>query len=124
MGTDVVFDEADDRRGIMAKTVSDLARDIIQRLDRGEPLEQALSVALGSDLVDDEVRAELQVAGLRDAVTHEAFHELLDWHANFGGLAEFLEIDEAIHRTAERIGHDFDQDAPDHAPEGSSRLVH
>ena len=99
----------------MAKTASDLAREIILRLDRGEPLEQALSVALGSDLVDDEVRAELQVAGLRDAVTHEAFHELLDWHANFGGLAEFLEIDEAIHRTAERIGHDFDQDAPDHA---------
>ena len=68
MGTDVVFDEADDRRGSMAKTVSDLAREIILRLDRGEPLEQALSVALGSDLVDDEVRAELQVAGLRDAV--------------------------------------------------------
>ncbi len=55
---------------------------------------------------------------------HEAFHELLEWHANFGGLAEFLEIDEAIHRTAERIGHDFDQDLPDHPGEGSSRLVH
>jgi hypothetical protein len=54
---------------------------------------------------------------------HEAFHELLDWHASFGGLAEFLEIDEAIHRTAERIGHDFEQDAPEHEP-NSGRLVH
>jgi hypothetical protein len=108
----------------MAKTVSELAREIIHRLDRGEPLEQALSLALDSDLVDDEVRAELQAAGLRDAVVHEAFHELLDWHANFGGLAEFLEIDEAIHRTAERIGHDFDQDVPEHAPDAAPRLVH
>ena len=108
----------------MAKTVSELAREIIRRLDRGEPLEEALSIALSSADVDDPARAELQVAGLRDAVTHEAFHELLDWHANFGGLAEFLEIDEAIHRTAERIGHDFDQDMPDHGPETGSRLVH
>jgi len=108
----------------MARTVSELAREIIRRLDQGEPLEQALSAVLGSDAVDDQVRAELEVAGLRDAVVHEAFHELLDWHANFGGLAEFLEIDEAIHRTAERIGHDFDQDMPDHGPETGSRLVH
>lgn len=108
----------------MAKTVSELAREIIRRLDRGEPLEQALSTVLGDNAVDDQVRAELQVAGLRDAVVHEAFHELLDWHANFGGLAEFLEIDEAIHRTAERIGHDFDQDMPEHAPDGGARLVH
>jgi hypothetical protein len=107
----------------MAKTVSELAREIIQRLDSGEPLEQALSIALSDEAVDDQVRAELQVAGLRDAVTHEAFHELLDWHANFGGLAEFLEIDEAIHRTAERIGHDFEPDAPEHADSGP-RLVH
>lgn len=107
----------------MAKTVSDLAREIIERLDRGESLEQALSIALTDDAVDDQVRAELQVAGLRDAVTHEAFHELLEWHANFGGLAEFLEIDEAIHRTAERIGHDFEQDAPEH-PDSGPRLVH
>lgn len=108
----------------MAKTVSDLAREIIARLDRGEPLESALSLALASEDVDDQTRAELQVAGLRDAVVHEAFHELLDWHANFGGLAEFLEIDEAIHRTAERIGHDFDQDAPEHPTDAGPRLVH
>jgi len=108
----------------MAKTVSELAREIIMRLDRGEPLEQALSMVLGSDAIDDQVRAELQFAGLRDAVVHEAFHELLEWHANFGGLAEFLEIDEAIHRTAERIGHDFDQDVPEHGPDGGARLVH
>jgi hypothetical protein len=108
----------------MAKTVSELAREIIRRLDLGEPLEQAISMALTGDGVDDQVLAELQVAGLRDAVVHEAFHELLDWHANFGGLAEFLEIDEAIHRTAERIGHDFDQDGPDHMPDDGPRLVH
>jgi hypothetical protein len=108
----------------MAKTVSELAREIITRLDQGVPLEQALSFALTSDDVDDQTRAELQVAGLRDAVVHEAFHELLDWHASFGGMAEFLEIDEAIHRTAERIGHDFDQDVPEHAPDPGPRLVH
>ena len=108
----------------MAKTVSELAREIIRRLDGGEPLDHALSLALESDLVDDQVRAELQVAGLRDAVVHEAFHELLDWHSNFGGLAEFLEIDEAIHRTAERIGHDFDQDAPEHTLDMGPRLIH
>ncbi len=107
----------------MAKTVSELAREIIQRLDQGEPLDQALSLALTSEEIDDQIRAELQVAGLRDAVVHEAFHELLEWHANFGGLAEFLEIDEAIHRTADRIGHDFDQDSPEHAEIGP-RLVH
>ena len=38
--------------------------------------------------VDEQVLVDLQVAGLRDAVVHEAFHELLEWHANFGGLAE------------------------------------
>ena len=108
----------------MAKTVSELAREIISRLDQGEPLEAAISMVLTGEGVDDEVLVELQVAGLRDAVIHEAFHELLDWHANFGGLAEFLEIDEAIHRTAERIGHDFDQDMPDHPVEGGPRLVH
>jgi hypothetical protein len=108
----------------MAKTVSELAREIIRRLDLGEPLEQAISMVLTGDGVDDQVLAELQVAGLRDAVVHEAFHELLDWHANFGGLAEFLEIDEAIHRTAERIGHDFEQDGPDHMPDDGPRLVH
>ena len=108
----------------MAKTVSELAREIISRLDQGEPLDQALSMALTSEEVDDQTRAELQVAGLRDAVVHEAFHELLEWHANFGGLAEFLEIDEAIHRTADRIGHDFEQDLSEHATESESRLVH
>ena len=108
----------------MAKTVSELAREIIRRLDRGEPLEGAISLVLSSEGVDEDVLAELQFAGLRDAVVHEAFHELLEWHANFGGLAEFLEIDEAIHRTAERIGHDFDQDMPDHPIDGGPRLVH
>lgn len=108
----------------MSKTVSELAREILSRLDRGEPLDQALSIALSSDDIDEQARAELEIAGLRDAVVHEAFHELLDWHANFGGLAEFLEIDEAIHRTAERIGHDFDQDAPEHGVDAGSRLVH
>jgi Trm5-related predicted tRNA methylase len=108
----------------MAKTVSELAREIISRLDQGEALESAISLVLTGQGVDEEVLEELQLAGLRDAVIHEAFHELLDWHANFGGLAEFLEIDEAIHRTAERIGHDFDQDLPDHVADGGSRLVH
>ncbi|MEX1294793.1 MAG: hypothetical protein AB1Z67_01345 [Candidatus Limnocylindrales bacterium] len=108
----------------MAKTVSELAREIISRLDEGEPLESAISMVLAGEGVDEQVLAELQVAGLRDAVIHEAFHELLDWHTNFGGLAEFLEIDEAIHRTAERIGHDFDQDMPDHPSEPGARLVH
>lgn len=108
----------------MAKTVSELAREIIDRLDSGEPLESAISMALTGQGVDEQVLVELQVAGLRDAVIHEAFHELLDWHASFGGLAEFLEIDEAIHRTAERIGHDFEQDMPEHPPDNAPRLVH
>jgi Trm5-related predicted tRNA methylase len=107
----------------VAKTVSELAREIIQRLDQGEPLESAISMVLSSEGVDEQVLMELQIAGLRDAVIHEAFHELLDWHASFGGLAEFLEIDEAIHRTAERIGHDFEQDVQDH-PADTGRLVH
>jgi len=108
----------------MSRTVSELAREILARLDRGEALDEALSMALSSGDIDDRARAELEIAGLRDAVVHEAFHELLDWHANFGGLVEFLEIDEAIHRTAERIGHDFDQDAPEHGIDAGSRLVH
>ena len=108
----------------MAKTVSELAREIIDRLDGGEPLESAISMVLSGQGVDEQVLVELQVAGLRDAVVHEAFHELLDWHASFGGLAEFLEIDEAIHRTAERIGHDFEQDMPEHPPDNGPRLVH
>jgi hypothetical protein len=107
----------------MAKTVTELAREIIGRLDTGEPLDQALSMVLSGEDIDDQTRAELQVAGLRDAVIHEAFHELLEWHANFGGLAEFLEIDEAIHRTADRIGHDFEQDSAEHS-DGGPRLVH
>jgi hypothetical protein len=107
----------------MARTVSEIAREIIERLDRGEPLDAAIGGVLGEGVPED-VRFELEVAGLRDAVIHEAFHELLDWHANYGGLAEFLEIDEAIHRTAERIGHDFEGDAPDHAPDPGPRLVH
>ncbi len=107
----------------MAKTVSDLAREIIRRLDQGEPLESAIAMVLTGEGVDDEVLAELQLAGLRDAVIHEAFHELLDWHASFGGLSDFLEIDEAIHRMAERIGHDFDQDLVEHG-DTQGRLVH
>jgi hypothetical protein len=108
----------------MSKSVSDLAREILARLDRGETLDQALSMALSDSELDEQTRVELETAGLRDAVVHEAFHELLDWHASFGGLAEFLEIDEAIHRTAERVGHDFDQDAPEHGVDTGSRLVH
>jgi hypothetical protein len=108
----------------MSKSVSDLAREIITRIDRGESLDQALSMALSDSELDEQTRLELETAGLRDAVVHEAFHELLDWHATFGGLAEFLEIDEAIHRTAERVGHDFDQDAPEHGVDTGSRLVH
>jgi hypothetical protein len=108
----------------MAKTVSELAREIIRRLDTGEALESAISMVLTGEGVEEDVLVELQVAGLRDAVIHEAFHELLEWHSNFGGLAEFLEIDEAIHRTAERIGHDFDQDLPDHVSDSGPRLVH
>ena len=108
----------------MSKSVSELAREIIARLDRGESLDQALSMALSDSELDEQTRVELETAGLRDAVVHEAFHELLDWHASFGGLAEFLEIDEAIHRTAERVGHDFDQDDPEHRVDAGSRLVH
>ena len=108
----------------MSKSVSDLAREIIARLDRGETLDQALSLALSGGEIDEQTRLELETAGLRDAVVHEAFHELLDWHASFGGLAEFLEIDEAIHHTAERVGHDFDQDDPEHGVDAGSRLVH
>ena len=108
----------------MAKTVSELAKEIIRRLDHGEPLEQAISLALTSEVLDENVLVELQVAGLRDAVVHEAFHELLEWHASFGGLVDFVEIDEAIHRTADRLGHDFDGDQPDHGTETGPSLVH
>jgi hypothetical protein len=108
----------------MSRTVSELAREIIARLERGEPLDQALSLALGGEDIDDQTRLELETAGLRAAVVHEAFHELLDWHDDFGGLVEFAEIDDAIHRTAERIGHDFDQDSPEHGVDIGSRLVH
>ena len=61
----------------MAKTVSELAREIISRLDQGEALESAISLVLTGQGVDEEVLEELQLAGLRDAVIHEAFHELL-----------------------------------------------
>jgi hypothetical protein len=108
----------------MSRTVSELAREIIARLERGEPLDDALALALSGGEVDEQTRLELETAGLRAAVVHEAFHELLDWHADFGGLVEFAEIDDAIHRTAERIGHDFEQDAPEHGIDSGSRLVH
>jgi Trm5-related predicted tRNA methylase len=108
----------------MAKTVSELAREIVTRMERGEPIEQAISITLSSGEIDDETRLDLEVAGLREAVVHEAFHQLLEWHSNYGGLADFLEIDEAIHRTADRLGHDFDEDVPEHGGEGGPRLVH
>jgi hypothetical protein len=108
----------------MSRTVSELAREILARLERGESLDQALSLALGIGDLDDQARLDLETAGLRTAVVHEAFHELLDWHTAFGGLAEFAEIDEAIHRTADRIGHDLDEDAPEHGIDSASRLVH
>ena len=108
----------------MAKTVSELAREINDRLDSGEPLESAISMVLTGEGVDVQVLVELQVAGLRDAFIHEAFLELLELHDSFGGLAEFLEIDEAFHRTAERIGHDFEQDMPEHPLDSGPRLVH
>lgn len=108
----------------MSRTVGELAREVLARLERGEPLEEALGMALRGEL-DEPARMELETAGLRAAVVHEAFHALLDWHAGFGGLAEFAEIDEAIHRTAERIGHDLeDDDGPEHGIEGAARLVH
>ena len=108
----------------MSRTVSELAREILARLERGEPLDDALGIALAASDVDEPARLELETAGLRAAVVHEAFHELLDWHSDFGGLVEFAEIDDAIHRTAERIGHDFEQDAPEHGVDSGSRLVH
>ena len=108
----------------MAKNVSELAREVMTRLDRGEPMDEALAMALSTDELDDASRRDLEAKGLRDAVVHEAFHELLEWHASFGGLAEFLEIDEAIHRTAERVGHDLEGSGPDHPTDTGPRLVH
>ena len=57
-----------ERRWRVAKTVSELAREIISRLDQGEPLESAISMVLTGEGVDEQVLVELQVAGLRDAV--------------------------------------------------------
>jgi hypothetical protein len=108
----------------MAKSVTDLAREVIERMDRGESIDDALSLTLATSEVDEGARQELEAQGLRDAVVHEAFHELLDWHAGFGGLPEFQEIDDAIHRMAERVGHDLDQQPQDRAGEGGRRLLH
>jgi hypothetical protein len=108
----------------MAKSVSDLAREVITRLDRGEPMDEAVSMVLSGSEVEPATRVALESRGLRDAVVHEAFHELLEWHASFGGLAEFLEIDEAIHRTAERVGHDLDSESAEHPADSGSRLLH
>jgi hypothetical protein len=108
----------------MAKSVSELAREIIARMNRGEPMDQAMSMVLSDDEIDEGVRLELEAAGLRDAIVHEAFHDLLDWHANYGGMVDFVEIDEAIHRTAERLGHDFEADAAEGGEETRSRLLH
>lgn len=95
----------------MARGVTDLAREVIERMDRGESIDEALNMALALSDRDDATRRDLEAAGLREAVVHEAFHELLEWHAGFGGLVEFAEIDDAIHRMAERVGHDMDQEA-------------
>ena len=108
----------------MAKSVSELAREVMARLDRGEPMEEALSMVLSGGDIDGPTRLDLEAKGLRDAVVHEAFHELLEWHASFGGLAEFLEIDEAIHRTSERVGHDLEGDAAEHPADSGPRLLH
>ncbi|CAN5574011.1 hypothetical protein BH24CHL9_BH24CHL9_08810 [soil metagenome] len=108
----------------MPKSVTELAREVIERIDLGEPLDEALGMTLSSGELEEEARQELEAKGLRDAVVHEAFHELLDWHSGFGGLPEFLEIDEAIHRMAERIGHDMEQPDQPHASEGEPRLLH
>ena len=108
----------------MGRSVTELAREVIERVDRGEPLDEALGMALATGEIDDETRGELEAKGLRDAVVHEAFHELLDWHADFGGLPEFIEIDEAIHRMAERIGHDMEGQARDRDTEAGPRLLH
>jgi hypothetical protein len=97
--------------GDMARGVTDLAREVIRRMDRGEPIDEAVSMTLATSAPDEETRQELEVAGLREAVVHEAFHELLDWHAGFGGMPEFAEIDDAIHRMAERVGHDMEEGA-------------
>jgi hypothetical protein len=96
----------------MPKGVTDLAREVIERMDRGESIDEAISMALATTAVDEETRQDLEAAGLREAVVHEAFHELLDWHSDFGGLPEFAEIDDAIHRMAERVGHDLEDRAP------------
>jgi hypothetical protein len=109
---------------VMGRSVTDLAREVIERVDRGEPLDEALSMALSTSEIDDETRGELETKGLRDAVVHEAFHELLEWHADFGGLPEFIEIDEAIHRMAERIGHDMEGQSRDRDTESGPRLLH
>jgi hypothetical protein len=108
----------------MAKSVSDLAREVMSRLDRGEPMDEAVSMVLSGSEVEPATRVALESKGLRDAVVHEAFHELLEWHASFGGLAEFLEIDEAIHRTAERVGHDLDGETAEHPADSGPRLLH
>ena len=108
----------------MGKSVTELARDVIERVDRGEPMNEALSMALTTSEIDEETRAELESKRLREAVVHEAFHELLDWHADFGGLPEFIEIDEAIHRMAERIGHDMEGQTRDRDTEAGPRLLH
>jgi hypothetical protein len=108
----------------MARNVTELAQEVIRRMDRGESIEDALSVALSTGEIDESTRQELEATGLRDAVVHEAFHELLDWHANFGGLPEFLEIDDTIHRMAERVGHDMDHQPTEDSDERGRRLVH
>lgn len=107
----------------MARGMTELARAVIERMDRGEPIDQAVSITLATADIDDATRSDLEAAGLREAVVHEAFHELLDWHAGFGGMPEFAEIDDAIHRMAERVGHDLEErDGPE--PDSVRRPIH
>jgi hypothetical protein len=108
----------------MSRSVRDLAREVIERMDRGEQIEDAVSMALAIGEVDEATRSELEAAGLREAVVHEAFHELLEWHAGFGGLVEFAEIDDAIHRMAERIGHDMEEGPEEPGGETVRRPIH
>jgi hypothetical protein len=108
----------------MAKGVTDLAREVMARMDRGEPIEEAISMALATSELQEATRSQLEAAGLREAVVHEAFHELLEWHAGFGGMVEFAEIDDAIHRMAERVGHDLEEGPESADPDVGRRPIH
>lgn len=108
----------------MSRGVTDLAREVIERIDRGQSMEDAISMALATSVMDEQTRQDLEAAGLREAVVHEAFHELLEWHSGFGGLPEFQEIDDAIHRMAARVGHDMEEEAGGPGRESVRRPIH